>query len=97
MPGRALELLRSEIEDDGHDGTFREIWAILLGFSRLGEFIGEGGTSGAKWGPHALLGAGPTWATPSYGVGPWGTPQGPLRTPGSPRFFIYGVIDFVRF
>ena len=51
VPGRASELLRSEIEDDGHDGTFRGIWAILLGFSRLGEYIGEGEASEAKWGP----------------------------------------------
>ena len=54
MPGRASELLRSEIDDDGRDGTFRGIWAIILGFSRLGEYIGEGEASEAKWGPHAI-------------------------------------------
>ena len=54
VPGRASELLRSEIEDDDRDGTFRGIWAILLGFSRLGEYIGEGEASEAKWGPHSI-------------------------------------------
>ena len=54
MPGRASELLRFEIEDDGRDGTFHGIWVIMLGFSQLGEFIGKEETSGAKWGPHAI-------------------------------------------
>ena len=60
MPGRASELLRSEIEDDGRDGTFRGIWAIVLGFPRLGEYIGEGAASEAKWGPLAIAQRGPT-------------------------------------
>ena len=33
---------------------FVEYEPFVLGFLRLGEFIGERGTSGAKWGPHAI-------------------------------------------
>ena len=54
MPGRASELLRCEIDDDGRDGTFRGIFAIVLGFSRLGEYMGEGAASVAKGGPLAI-------------------------------------------
>ena len=28
VPGRASELPRSEIDDDGRDGTFRGIWSF---------------------------------------------------------------------
>ena len=57
---------------------FRGIWAIVLGFSRLGEYIGEGEASGAKWGPHAIarrgshLGRALVWR---------GTLGGPLQVP----------------
>ena len=75
---RALEFLRSEIEDDVRDGTFRGISALFLEFSRLREYIGEGEASGAKWAPHAIarrgsdLGRALLWR---------GTLGGPLQVP----------------
>ena len=81
VPGRASELLRSKIEDDSRDETFRGIWAIVLGFSRLGEYIGEGETSGAKWGPHAIAQRGSHLGHALLWRGPLGDPPGALRTP----------------
>ena len=50
VPGRASELPRSEIDDDGRDRTFRGISVFVLGFLRHGVFIGERWTLGARWG-----------------------------------------------
>ena len=61
MPGRTSELPRSEIDDDGRDGTFRGIFiGKRLGFLRHRVFIGKRWTSGAWWGHHAIARHGPT-------------------------------------
>ena len=58
--GRTSELPRSEIDDDGRDGTFRGIIFFVLGFTRRGVLIGERWTSGARWGNLAIARRGPT-------------------------------------
>ena len=72
MPGRTSELPRSQIDDDGRDGTFRGIWSFLLGFLRRGEYIGEGWAPGASQGHHTLARRGPTLGRALLGCGPLG-------------------------
>ena len=68
------KLPRSEIDDDGRDGTFRGRWRFILGFTRRGQYIGEGWASGAWWGPHTLAGHGPTLGHALRGCGALGDP-----------------------
>ena len=76
VPGRTSELPRSEIDDDGRDGTFRGIWSFVLGFLRRGGYIGEGWMPGASQGHHTLAGRGPTLGHALVGCGPLGaSPQ----------------------
>ena len=72
--GRTSELPRSEIDDDGHDGTFRGIIFFVLGFTCRGEYIGEGCAPGASQGHHTLAGRGPTPGRAPMGCGPLGAP-----------------------
>ena len=72
VPGRTSELPRSEIDDDGRDGTFRGRWSFVLGFLRRGEYIGEGWASGASQGRHTLAGRGPTPGRAPMACGPLG-------------------------
>ena len=76
MPGRASELPRSEIDDDGRDGTFRGIIFFVLGFTRRGVLIGERWAPGAWWGPHTLAGRGPTLGRAQVGCGAHLAPPG---------------------
>ena len=80
MPGRTLELPRSEIDDDGRDGTFRGISVFVLGFWRHGVFIGERLTSGAWWGHHAIARRGSTLGRALLWRGALGAP--PQVPPG---------------
>ena len=54
------ELPRSEIDDDGRDGTFRGIFFFVLGFLRRGVLMGKGWAPGARWGPHTIARRSPT-------------------------------------
>ena len=72
-----LQNSRSEIDDDGRDGTLRGIWAIVLGFSRLGEYMGVGTASMAKGGHHAIARRGPTLGRTLLWCGALGCPQVP--------------------
>ena len=85
MPGRASELPRSEIDDDGRDRTFRGRWSFVLGFLHQGEYIGEGWASGASQGRHTLAGRGPTPGRALMACGPLGAPPqvvfGPQKLP----------------
>ena len=74
VPGRMSELPRSEIDDDGRDGTFRGIWSFLLEFLRRVEYIGEGWAPGASQGHHTPPGRGPTFGRALLGCGPLGAP-----------------------
>ena len=91
MPGRTLELPRSEIDDDGRDGTFRGIWSFLLGFLRRGGYIGEGWALGASQGHHTLAGRGPTLGRAPMGCGSHLSPQGVSLPPLS--FFFPAKLD----
>ena len=70
--GRDSEPSRVRVDDGGGDGTFHGIWAILLGFSRLGEYMGEGVASVAKGGHHAIARRGPTLGRALVWRGPLG-------------------------
>ena len=74
VPGKTSELPRSEIDDDGRDGTFRGIIFFVLGFSRRGVLIGEGWAPGASQGHHTLAGRGPTLGRAPMACGPLGAP-----------------------
>ena len=79
---------RSEIDDDDHDGTFRGIFAIILGFSRLGEYMGEGAASIDKGGHHAIARRGPTLGHALVWRGPLGVCSGcPLDSVISSIFY----------
>ena len=47
---------------------------LFLGFTRRGEYIGEGWEPGASQGPHTLAGRGPTLGRAPMGCGPLGPP-----------------------
>ena len=72
MPGRASELPRSEIDDDGRDGTFHGFSVFVLGFLRREVLIGEGWAPGASQGHHTLPGRGPTLGRALLGCGALG-------------------------
>ena len=78
MLGRAPELSRSRVDDDGSDGTFHGIQISYLGFSEEGDYMGEGLIPGETCGPYTT-----SWRTggepaPLGGVG---APQTPSISP----------------
>ena len=89
------ELSLSEIDDDGHDGTFRAIWSFVLGFLRQGEYIGEVWPSGASQGHHTLAGHGPSPGRTLVGCGLLGPPPQVLfGLPEASRCYMFGGKDF---